>query len=367
MNDYRIGVAFFKDSIKGENGIAYSKKNLLEKVDNIYDLDDKIIWFTNIRSELDFPVHIKKNNFFTESTTSIIYQKGMKNEPIESIVKELFNLYLKIIDKIYNIYNVDINEERLSLALNKSYKTKKYNVKDEKITKKLENNVSAELTSVKRNKNKKQLFLTTNKYKYFKRICKTMFPIGIWKHLKYDDLKKRDKNWYNKISKKHHFLISAKLTKINPSLNSILPYKYKNSKVWINNYEYDFLKNYCNIFIDEMLISKQKVYLESIQEKKLYKIKPYEETYLSNSIAATVYINSFLEQDNIISYWLKIQDKTNMLKIAFIFSKMEIDVLSYGSGSILVSYENTKEEINKIISICDKLNLNYPLELLSLY
>tara|TARA_B100000700_G_C15063722_1_gene868054 strand:+ start:2631 stop:3734 length:1104 start_codon:yes stop_codon:yes gene_type:complete len=367
MNDYRIGVAFFKDSIKGENGIAYSKTNLLEKVDNINDLDDKIIWFTNIRSELEFPLKIKKNNFFTESMTSIIYQKGMKNEPLESIVKELFDLYLKIINNISKEYNVDIDEERFSLSLNKSYKIKKYNIKEEKIIEKLENNVSAELTSVKRNKNKKQLFLTTNKYNYFKKICKTMFPIGIWKHLKYNDIKNKDKEWFNNISKKYHFIISVKITKINPALNSILPYKYKNSKVWINNYEYEFLKNYCNIFIDEMLISKQKVYLESIQQKKLYKVKPYEETYLSNSIAATIYMNSFLENNNIMSYWLKIQDKTNMLKIAFIFSKMNIDVLSYGSGSVLISYDNTKEEINKIISICDKLNLNYPLELLSLY
>lgn len=363
---YNIGVVFFKDTLNPTIGVAYSKTHLLQKITTINDLDKNIIWFSNAKENEILNSNIKNSLYFANSPNSIIYRLGLKEEKVEKIVKELYFLYEKIINKLISAYNIKIENRFLTEEIYKILNFKNYNINDNSIKDIMKNINSAEYTSCIKNQNKKQLYLSSSKYTYVKDLCKTMIPVGNWKRMTFKDIESKDKDWFIKISSKHHFLASVKLSNIDKNLVKVLPEKYIKNKVWINNYEYEFLDKLCTIYIDEMYISKNKIYLEEIEPKKLFKVDKIEEAYISNYIAANNYINSFQKEENIISFWLKMQDKTNMLKVAFIFSKFGIEVHSYGSGSLVVGYEQNKQEIEKILKISEKLNLNYPLELLHL-
>lgn len=360
---YNIGVVFFKDIINPNVGIAYSETYLFQKINKITELDNNIIWFSNIKDTSDFD-NVKNSNYFGNSLNSIIYRLGLKEEKVEKVIKELYYLFDKIINKLIKNYNIRIENDQLTEEIFKILDFKKYNFNDLEIKDILKNITSAEFTSLNANKNKKPLYLSSSKYSYVKELCKTMIPIGQWKKMTFKEIENKPSDWFCKIANKHHFLASVKLTNIDKELVKVLPSKYLKNKIWINNYEFEFLEKLCEIYVDELYVSKTRIYLEEIEPKKLFKIKKQEESYISNYIAANNYINAFQKEDNIISYWLKMQDKTNMLKIAFIFSKYGIEVNSYGSGSLLVYYDNTKEEISKIIKLSEKLGLNYPLELL---
>lgn len=367
MNE--IGVVIFKDINNYTEGVAYSRSHLLRKVNSLKELDDNIIWISNIPAENILPDYIKPNNYFGLTVDSIIYRLGINYEKVAFIVKELFYLFERVIEKAQKNYPIKIESKSLASDLSKILKFKNYNFNDKNIVKKFSNLNQAEITPVFSDDNKKVMYLTAARYGYIKNLCKTEIPVGEWISLSKKEINDRcekNKQWFFDIASKYHFIASVKINVNDKSLKKILPEHYTKGKVWITNSEYVFFSSFCEMYIDNLIISKNKIYLEEIESTRLFKINPMEDSFLSNYITAYNYIKSFQLENNILSKWIIMEDKLNMLKISYIFSKIGVDVLSYGDGSLVISYEPNRDELRKIIAVANKLNLNYPLELLSL-
>jgi hypothetical protein len=402
MVDYEIGCVLFLDvkiyehnskMIKipnGNNGIGYSKSKGFFKVKNFNDLEKDIIWITNFPQEFfDYfklkCEHIKPENFFKIKLNSIIYEIGITDVHRQIVAKEIAELSNNIIKNLQNNYDLILDKHTLTESLISSFKLR--NIDKNHFTSKLEINYKEEnffITDQKREQNEVQFYLNFSRYNYTRELCKNSYPVGDWVYLGIDegkiiDYKNKTKNIsiFTKISKnnefayefisKYHALIHVKLTNIDKSIINILPNNYKKGKIWINDYEYLFLSKYCNIYIEELYVTKNKKFLKDIEPKKLFKVNNIEKNSISVGLGAYNYLYSFLDvfPKSNLSNWIKINDRIKMLNAAIEFQKNDIKVLSYGNSGILISVE--KENIYNIIKIAEKLNLIYPTIIISDY
>jgi hypothetical protein len=373
MVDFEIGCVLFVDEINGVNGIGYSPTTNFIKVNEYSELDKNIIWITNLSPKLTDTFtskNIKSSHFFGIKIDSLIYQMGLSTLPRKNVVKEIYNIVKNTIDAVSKNYDVRLYKNTLvkNLIDNFNLSSLEYN-DDQKIVDLLRNNNSnVEITNIARTKNELQAYVFYPRYEYIRKLCKTSIPKGSWKELDKKVIRDKSNKWFVNLSKKYHFVALVKLTNIKKELDYLLPSKYKNAKIWITDAEYNFFVNYCKIHVDEVKVCTGRMHLEQIEPKKLFKLHSYEKTSISNGLAAYNYLYSFLEHspDSILSSWIKRSDKVRMLNVAMIFAKYDLKVTSFGAGGLLISVKDESGNIDKVIKICEKLNLYYPMLLLTI-
>lgn len=400
MVDYEIGCVLFLDSKiyekngkminlpTGNNGIGYSSSKGYFKVNNYKELEDNIIWITNFPEDFFsyFNIkneNIKPENFFKIKLNSIIYELGLTDVHRQIVAKEISILAEKTIRLIQNNYELYLKYPTLTDNLIESFNLKNINKKN--ITSHIDINYEENsffITEQKKDTEEIQFYLNYPRYDYTRNLCKVSYPIGDWVYLgiddnKVDDFKNKQKNIdiFKKISKnknfafefisKYHSLIHVKLNNIDSNIINILPAQYKKNKIWINDFEYLFLSKYCNIYIEELYVTKNKKYLKDIEPKKLFKVKNIEKNSVSIGLGAYNYLYSFLDvfPKSNLSNWIKINDRIKMLNTAIEFQKNEIKVLSYGNSGILISVK--RENIFNVVKIAEKLGLIYPTMIIS--
>jgi hypothetical protein len=374
MLNYEVGCVLFIDDDNGVNGVGYSDGNGYFKVDNYKNLSDKIIWITNIKNDIlnkNNIRHIKPVNFFGIKLDSLIYQLGLSSIQRKIVAKEICKLSVNTIEKLSENYNIKVGKSTLveNIIDNFNLKNLKYNDNDKILNIIKDNNSSFEITNLPQNKSELQLFLYYPRYEYNRNLCKIRFPKGDkWVHINRDYLKNKDEDWFNTVSKDYSFYALVKLTSINDDIKYLLPKGFTQSRVWINSVQYNLLKRFSKIYIDEIYINKNSMFLEEIERNKLFKLKSYEKGAISNGLAAYNYVNAFIQnnENSVMSNWINTYDKYRMLEVSMVFRKLNINVLSYGSGSILISIPSDKKNSDVVIKVCERLNLFYPMLLFNL-
>lgn len=378
MNYKDIGVVLFSEPSKGHIGLAYSKSDdyfIVESYENLKDQSCKL-WISNLSQDFiknkDAESYLKANDYFGVKLDILIYQLGLLNEKNETILRSLYKILNNIISTMYSYYAVLPNNNTLINDLINKFDLKNILIdkKENDFVKKTlgKNNKNFEICNTDTRQNEIEMYLTFPRYNYYRDICKISFPKGEWKKLKNEDLIKKDKEFFLSLAEKFHYIIECKISNIPDDIKSLFNKSYINEKVWINDYEYYFISKLCKVDIYNLYICKEKCHLIDIEPKKLFKAKSYERTSISKGVCAFNYVNSFINSDenSIMSSWIKIYDRSKMLSFSAVFQKMGIKVLSYGSGSILVSFKNNKENIELIKKICEKTGLNYPVYLLTI-
>lgn len=400
MVDYEIGCVLFLD-VKvyekegrmiripdGNNGIGYSKSKGFFKVKNYKSLDKDIIWITNFPNDFfDYfnlkCNHIKPDNFLKIKLNTIIYELGITDVHRQIVAKEVAELANRTVRLLQGNYELYLKETTLTDNLINSFKLK--NINKDNFTSKVDINYKEDnffITTQQKDKDEVQFYLNYPRYEYTRNLCKNSYPIGDWFYLgidesKIEDFRNKDKNIsiFNKLSKnsdfayefisKYHTLIHVKLTNIDKTIIDILPNNYRKNKIWLNDFEYLFLSKYCNIYIEELYVTKNKKHLKDIEPKNLFKAKTIEKNSISVGLASYNYLYSFLDvfPKSNLSNWIKINDRIKMLNTAIEFQKENIKVLSYGNASILISTK--RANIYNVIKIAEKLGLIYPTIIIS--
>lgn len=369
MKNFNIGCVLFIDENEGINGVGYSSSTGFIKVDSFKDLDKKSFWITNIKSNITEDTKNIKNTFFLGiKLDSLIYQMGLSNIQRKIVAKEISIISKNIIFMLHENYKIKINKNTLTESLIDSLNLKQNKTKDDPFIKKIVGKTSNfEITNVQKTKDEMQSYLFYPRYEYNRNLCKISTPKGSWKTIDNKLYRNKDKYWFSNISNKYHFLALVKLTNINKDLKYLLPENTKNSKVWINEIQYNLLVKFSNIFVEKLHICSSRMYLKDIENKKLFKLHSFEKGSISNGICSSNYVKSFIENDDesLLSSWIKTYDRYKMLEVAIIFSKFNIKVNSYGSGGILISFDDTDKNKELILKVCKKLNLFYPMVVFS--
>jgi hypothetical protein len=363
-----IGCVLFIDEKNGKNGLGYiNNESFL--IESYIELDKKSIWITNLDYNLISKtnlINLKPSNYFGITIESLIYQMGLSTLPRNIICKEILNLFQNIINKTTSFYKIKLNKMTIEESLRDIFNFNYYDENNIFKDKLKEINKNFEKTKLSYNNSEMQAYLNFPRYEYNRKICKMNLPFGKWKKLDQNILKDKKDDWFLSLSKKHHFLAHVKLTNINKELAQLIPDRFTNSKTWITEKEYLFLSKFSKIYIHEIYICENSMFLEKFNKNKLYKARSYEESSISNGVISYNYINSFIEgdSDSLVSSWLKIYDKYKMLEVSLVFSRLNIKVLGYGAGSVLISFDNNIKNRDVILKVCNNLNLHYPMILL---
>lgn len=374
-----IGVVFFTDIINGKEGIAYSIKNDFILVNSYEDLKDNNcrIWISNLDNDFfkekkDVAHYLKPNDFFGVKLDIIIYQLGLLKENKRHILKNIAKIasnIFNVLDFNYNYSEILYKTENINLTkdLIDLFSLSDLKTKDNPYIKNiLSKNKNFEICDTKTQNNETQIYLTFDRYLYYREICKISFPKGEWKTIKQKSIEDKDKQYFNKIAEKYHFIAECNVINIPDDIKYLFNKNYLSETILINDYEFYFISKLCDIKVFKLHICESKNHLIDIEPKKLFKVKEYEKSSLAKGICAFNYVNAFIESDteSIMSSWIRIFDRSKMLSVATIFSKMGIKILSYGNGSILISFKDGDYNRSLIKEICKKTGISYPIYLL---
>lgn len=336
-----------------ENNIiayCYSDKYKFQKIKNIYDLDQSVLWVSN-KKENTVPF-IKPCYYLGFSIENIIYFLNLKISEINRNIHLIYFVLKNSIIKINNHYKVDFESDSLSRDIFNNFKVSKIRFNQDKIQDFIKERKDVIISTEGLKKKGNKIALSFLDYYEIRNICKNKMPLGNWK---------RTKIIPSKNNKEVKFIIKVKVVESKKWLSDIISKNYSEDGMWIIGEEFFFLKEVgAKIKILDAYYSDAVFYLKDIEPNKLFKIKP-EENNISNYISSLVYMNSFKNKNSIINAWLSQLDKVNMLKVSFVLSSFDIEVVAFGNNMIIV---NTENNIDKIIKISNKIGLNYPLSIL---
>lgn len=405
MINYEIGCLIFIETKQYEKDgkiltqpvdgvcLGYTKSNGIFKANSLKSLKNDILWISNLQEEylnknFESYTHIKPENYFKIKINSILYELGLNlnNEVKESLI-EITRIAENIVNLIEKKYSFNFNSKKCtdsikeSLLLNSienTFNNKKVLDVDNIIQEKF-NSIDLEknnflITSLPKNQKEIQFFLTKPKYEYANNMLALNFPKENWRYINNEKLKNKSEEYiYEKITSRFNAILLVKVNKMDEKLHKLFNNKYKNKKLWITEIEFNFLIKKCEIFVEEMFVCEKNTNIKIISnENKIKNIFPVKEnlekTLLSVGIAANNYLNAYLEyyEKSFLDIWIKTSDRIQMLDIALHFVNNDIKVLSYGSGSILLSVNPDEiDKINKIKNISESIKINCPINILS--
>jgi hypothetical protein len=369
MPKIKIGIILFIDEKNGTNGVGYSEhlKNKKIKISSYNKLDEDIIWFTNINNEaLPLDNKIKKANYFGITLDTIIYQLGLTSLSRLKIVEGCYHIIDNIVNNTNNLYDYKNTHNNLKDSILPILKN---NIKkDTEILDILkQDNSNFQVNKTARSKDENQAYLFMPRFNYNENMQNLSIPNGKWSNIKTSTFIDKNKDWFIALSKKYHFIVNVTISNVPKELNLLLSEKSSANKTWITDFEFLFYSKLCDIKIHQLKINSEKEILNDIFSQKVISVQQIERDSISSGIIANAYTQSIVEKNknNIISYWINSYDKLEMLKCSLYFIKNNIKVISFGAGSVLISYSKN-EDVRKIILLSNKLNLQFPSHLLTL-
>ncbi len=406
MINYEIGCLIFIEIKQYEkNGkllnqpvdgvcLGYTKSNGIFKADSLKNLRNDIIWITNLQEDyllknFENFNHIKSESFFKIKLNAILYELGLNlNIEVKESLIEITRIAENVVNLIEKKYNFNplsfrcTDSIKESLQLNKiidnSFNNK--NVLDVPILiQEKFNSINLEknnflITSLPKNQKEIQFLLTKPKYEYSNNLLSINFPDENWRFISNEKLKNKSEEYiYEKITSRFNAILLIKVNNMEEKLHKLFNNKYKNKKIWITDVEFNFLINKCNIFVEEMYVCEKSTSIKKISSdnniKNMFPVHDnFEKNLLSVGIAAHNYLNAYLEtyENSLLDIWLKTNDRIQMLDIALYFTNNNIKVLSYGSGSLLVSVNAEEiDKINTIKKLSESLKINCPINILN--
>ena len=333
---------FFNDS---NHGISYSGNNLLEKIENIDDLDKDIIWWSN-KNDKGLPLHIKQSGFLLMDFNDVCNIFGLEKEDSIRLVKELFGLFNSVVENI-NIKEVDLlNSKTIAEAKSKAVRFDKLKeINDINI----ENFSLLDLLNTDENGFTGDIKVSKIDYIYYRVLCKRSYPVGDWVSMdkrQLEKIKKVDIDYFERIAKKKNILIKVKIKRENLVSNFL---NRLDGEFWLTGKEYLFLKKFYDLSIIKLMVSRKNLKLEYIENNKLF--KNVGKINFSDSVAALNYIFSFISGDNKfwLTFWLRREMELNIIKGAYVFHNIGCNVINISKFDMSMNYENSVENKKMII------------------
>lgn len=378
-------------SIGGENA---------ERFNNIKDLPIDVIWWTNLNKneywQLGRYRKFKESDFFGVDFNVFINENKTLSSSPDAIAKIWSGVFSLVLDQLsfilsdkdisMNFYdgdlpdfikkqfndnsNIDISFERV---LDKAYQSKIIcQIPHDQLV------------------DKKILTLSKLRSLYFKNIIlKSQYPVGNWVPINQEKLfsdENKIKLFIEK-NKGYPMLLNIENIKLKQgekwSLNNsaylFLGNRYDplvSTPIWITKEEYEFLKNFADFNVRNILINDK---YENIKETIFHKFID-DNVFFENSIIKQLLISAYYyaltartrdvstRRKNKITpkeNWIKMNDNMYCFVMADDFQKNGFIVSSYGNGEISIVYNEKDINIEKLIMLCKKHGLVIPSQLCS--